>query len=221
MHNYSYLIFHILAQMQSNNDVNSFWLMFTAISTFIAVVVSVCALWYASKTWDLERLPIVHAVGTFIISTKDARTNELRDRTMFQKDSPHTFQLINVGRGPAKNVIPSVRRNIVGKFLEDINTNSFSLPANSGTKELREVLRVHGQRFVYKDTYELEFEDDRKTGYFYVRFQDSTGKLYLTKTRIKRVGQADGEYFSLVNTPGIEMWKVVDNIEIKDGLPQG
>lgn len=116
-----------------------------------------------------------------------------------------------MGRGPAKKVIPSVRKNDKGKLLEDCCPHSFSLPANKGTKELRETLRVHGQRFVSGKKYELEFKNDHNGRLFYIYFEDHAGKQYITQVEIHKVRGADGRLEELRKTPGIEIWKVMDN----------
>ncbi|MBI3619830.1 hypothetical protein HY214_01655 [Candidatus Roizmanbacteria bacterium] len=76
-----------------------------------------------------------------------------------------------------------------------------------------EILRIHGQRFVTNDEYELDFQNDRKTAHFYIDFEDYECKRYLTKIKIEKVDQVDGELAALLKTPGIEVWKVIDNIK--------
>lgn len=217
-------VLQLLAQFNSN--LNLLWSFFLniflkinwnsveALGTVIAVIVASWAAVVAYRTWKLEKLPIVHAVGTFIIS-KVAETNTLRDNYIHKPDSLHSLQLVNVGRGPAKNVIPSVRKDSGGLLLEAANPHSFSIPANKGTNDLKEVLLVHGQRFVNGDEYELEFEGDRKIGYFYIYFEDHEDNRYFTKVKISKVERADGELGNLVNTTGTEVWKVVDNVSLK------
>lgn len=195
---------------KSFSDASIFWSMVTAIFTGGAFFAAIIAAYYAYRTWSLEKLPVVHAIGTFVISTR-TETNQLRDEAVSDKDSPHTFQLINVGRGPAKKVIPSVTKDTSGKLLEEVNPHSFSLSANKGTKEYGEILRVHGQRFVTDDKYKLEFEDDHKTAYFYVYFENHSDNPMMTKVTVRKVEGLDGKWNKLVNTPGIEVWKVMDN----------
>ncbi len=195
---------------QSFSDANTFWSMITNIFTIGAFTTAIIAVIYAYKTWGLEKLPVVHAIGTFIISTK-TKTNQLRDQAIFEKNSIHTLQVVNVGRGPAKKIVPSVRKNISGRLLEAVNPHSFSLPANKGTKEFEEILQVHGQRFVRGDEYELELEEDRKKAFFYIQFEDYKGHPFTTKVIIEKVEQADGKLDKLIKTNGIEIWKVMDN----------
>lgn len=197
-----------------NLFLNINWDAMEALGTILAVITASVAARVAYKTWKLEQLPVVHATGTFIISTKDQVTNQVRDEVIGKDSTIHTLQLVNVGRGPAKNVIPSVSRDVEGKFLEAINPHSFSLPANKGTKELGEVLRVHGQIFVRGNEYELEFENNRETGYFYIDFEDHSGKVYKTKVVVEKVKQADGEMEKLRKIPGIEIWKVMRNTSV-------
>ena len=191
---------------------NLLWEPITTVSTAALAIAAIVAGFYTHKTWTMEKLPIVHAIGTFIISKK-VQTNNLRDQYISQPDSQHTFQIVNVGRGAAKNVTLSVRKSVIGRFLEDVNPLSFSLPANKGTKELKEILRVHGQRFVPNDEYELVFEKGRKIAYFYIHFEDYEGKKYLIKVRVDRVKQADGRLGDdIKRDDGVEVWKVMDNI---------
>lgn len=186
-----------------------------ALGAIIAAIAASVAAYFAFKTWGLEKLPVVHAMGTFIISTK-VGTNGNRDSFIDKEGSQHTLQLINVGRGSAQNVIPSTGKTKErrGRLLEEINPHSFSLPSNQGTKVFKETLRVHGQRFVTGNKYELEFENDRKTAYFYVHFEDYTGKPYLTKAKIERVNHVDDQRLDrlIKDNKGIEIWKVMENI---------
>jgi len=186
----------------------------TAIGTIVTAFIAFIALFLTYRTGVFDKTPVVQAMGTFIISTKE-KTNKLRDEAI-EKGSVHTLQLINIGKGMAINVIPSVREDVRGYFLEAINPHSYVLPPNQGTRELGEILRIHGQRFVTNDEYELDFENDRKTAHFYIDFEDYECKRYLTKIKIEKVDQVDGELAALLKTPGIEAWKVIDNIkEIK------
>lgn len=183
----------------------------TAIGTFIMAIIALLALILTYRTGLFDKTPVVRAMGIFTISTKE-KTNKLRDE-IIDKGSAHTLQLINIGKGMAINVIPSVKEDIRGYLLEAINPHSYVLPPNKGTKELGEILRIHGQRFVANDEYELDFENDRKIAHFYIHFEDFDGKRYLTKVKIEKVDQADGELAGLLKTPGIEVWKVIDNIK--------
>ena len=183
----------------------------TAIGTLATAVVAILALSLTYKTGVFDKTPVVQAMGTFVISTKE-KTNNLRDETI-EKGSVHTLQLINIGKGMAINVIPSVKEDVRGYFLESINPHSYVLPSNKGTRELNEILRIHGQRFVAGDEYELDFENDRKIAHFYIYFEDYEGKQCLAKATIERVEQADGNLADLVKTPGIEVWKVTDNVK--------
>jgi len=182
-----------------------------ALGTLITAVVAVWALFLTNKTGIFDKTPMVQAMGSFVVSTK-GKTNGLRDEAI-EKGIIHTLQLINIGRGMAKNVIPSVREDVKGYFLEAINSHSYVLPPSIGTRELGEVLRIHGQRFVANDEYELDFENDRKITYFYIHFEDYGGKQYLTKIKIEKVEQADGDLGNLLKNSGIEVWKVIDNIQ--------
>jgi len=182
-----------------------------AIGTLATAVVAILALSLTYKTGVFDKTPVVQAMGTFVISTKE-KTNKLRDETI-EKGSVHTLQLINIGKGMAINVIPSIKEDVRGYFLESINPHSYVLPPNKGTRELGEILRIHGQRFVADDEYELDFENDRKITYFYIHFEDYEDKQCLTKVKIEKVEQADGELADLLKTPGIEVWKVIDNIK--------
>jgi len=199
----------------SFSEANLFWSMLTAVSTTGALIAAIYAVFFTFKAWELEKLPAVHAIGTFIISTK-VKTNKIRDKFIERPDSPHTLQLVNVGRGPAKNIVPSVGKEEKrqGRFLEEINPHAFSLPSNQGTKVFNETLRIHGLRFASGNDYEIEFDENRKTAYFYIRFEDYVDKLYLTKVTIKRVNQVDDEELDklIKADDGIEVWKVVDNM---------
>lgn len=163
-----------------------------------------------------------------VISTK-YETNNIRDNILKKRDSLHTFQIINIGRGSAKKVIPSVRKD-EGHFLEDINPHSFSLPPNKGTEDLKEVLRVHGQRFVPGDEYGLESGNDGTTKYFYIYYEDCFGKeKYLTRVKIRKILQFDEEIWDMFlkeeasvsqKNPleeGIEVWKIMDNEKVNGG----
>jgi hypothetical protein len=189
--------------------------MLTAVSTMGAFIAAAYAVKYAFKTWELEKKPIVHTMGTFIIATKvKARKN--RDYFIDKKMSPHTLQLINVGRGPAKNVIPSTgkTKETQGRFLEEINPHSFSLPSNYGTRILKEILRIHGTRFTAHNSYKLEFIDGGRRGFFYIHYEDCEDKPYLTKVEIERVNLVDDENLNKLikdANSGIEVWKVVRN----------
>lgn len=183
----------------------------TAIGTIITAFIALLALRFTSNAGIFDKTPVVQAMGTFVISTKE-NVNKVRDGAI-DKSSVHTLQLINIGKGMAISVIPSVREDIRGYFLEAINPHSYVLPPNIGTRELGETLRIHGQRFITNDEYELEFENDRRTAHFYIHFKDYNRQDYLTKVKIEKVNQADGELAILLKTPGIEVWKVIDNIE--------
>ena len=182
-----------------------------ALGTLITAVVAVWALFLTNKTGIFDKTPVVQAMGTFVIST-EVKTNKLRDEAI-EKGSVHTLQLINIGKGMAINAMPSVGEDVRGYFLEAINPHSYVLPSNKGTRELGEILRIHGQRFVANDEYELDFENDRKTAHFYIHFEDYEDKQCLTKVKVEKVEQADGELADLLKTPGIEVWKVIDNIK--------
>ncbi len=186
----------------------------TALGTLITVVIAIWALFLTIKAGVFDKTPMVQAMGAFVISTKE-KTNGLRDAAI-EKGVFHTLQLINIGRGMAKNVIPSVAEDIRGFLLEAVCPHSYALPPNIGTRQLDEILRVHGQRFVANNNHELDFENDRKIAYFFIHFEDYYSKQYLTKVKIEKVEQADGDLGDLLKNPGIEVWKVIDNIpEIK------
>lgn len=202
-----------LADVSSSMPSSINWNAISAIGTTGATVAASVAVYYAYKTWVLERLPIVHATGAFIISTR-CEKNKTRDQFIFKPDSVHTLQLVNIGRGPAKNIAPSVRKDVKGNFLEDINPHAFSLPANKGTGVFSETLRIHGQIFVIDNDHELEFENSRKTAYFYIHFEDCLGKRYLTKVKINSVEQVDDQNLDklIKEKRGIEVWKIMENI---------
>lgn len=183
----------------------------TAIGTIVTAFIASIALFLTYRTGVFDKTPVVQAMGTFIVSTKE-KTNKQRDESI-EKGSVHTLQLINIGKGMAINVTPSVKEDVRGYFLEAINPHSYVLPPNKGTRELGEILRIHGQRFVAGDEYELDFENDRKVTHFYIHSEDYENKQYLTKVKIEKVEQADGELADLLKTPGIEVWKVIDNIK--------
>lgn len=207
------------------------WNMFTAIGTISLAVFAIIAAYIALASWNLERFPIVHAVGTLIIATKNVditktdrkvlNARDFRDEYIFRQNSPHTLQLINIGRGPAQNIIPSVNKEIKGELLESICSSSFSLPAGKGTKELAEKLRVHGQCFVeggkkFKSdiVIELVFNAKRTIGYFDIYFEDCYGKKYWTKVTIEKVPQVDDDELNKAikdEKTGIEVWKVANN----------
>lgn len=200
----------------SFTEANLFWSMLTAISTTGALIAAIFAAYFAFKTWRLEKEPIVHAMGTFIISTS-VKTNADRDNFINRKDSLHTLHLVNVGRGSAKNIMPSTgkTKELQGKFLEEINPHSFSLPSNQGTRVFKETLRVHGTRFTQKNPYKLEFIDNNRIAFFYLHYEDHAGKLYLTKVKIQRVEQVDDQNLDklIKDNKGIEVWKVMENID--------
>ncbi|MBI3619831.1 hypothetical protein HY214_01660 [Candidatus Roizmanbacteria bacterium] len=99
----------------------------TAIGTIVTAFIAFIALFLTYRTGFFDKTPVVQAMGTFIISTKE-KTNKLRDEAI-EKGSVHTLQLINIGKGMAINVIPSVREDVRGYFLEAINP-SYVLPPN-------------------------------------------------------------------------------------------
>lgn len=180
----------------------------TAFGTIITAITAIVALILTYKTGIFDKTPNILASGTFIISTKNEDTNKIRDKAI-KELSIHTIQLINVGRGLAKNIIPSRKKDVRGEFLEDVCPHSFVLPPGKSTNGLGEILRVHGQIFK-RSSHKLEFEND-DTSFFYIYFEDYSGKSAMTKVTIKKVGQADGEIGELVNTDGIEAWKVMEN----------
>ena len=85
------------------------------------------------------------------------------------------------------------------------------LPAGKGTRDLGEILRVHGQLFK-DDNYVLERENDDRC--FYINFEDWLKKEHQVRVKVRRVGEADGEIGELVNTDGIQIWKMMDNEKI-------
>jgi hypothetical protein len=182
----------------------------TGIGTMIVAVTAIITAKLASDTGIFDKKPNVSASGTFIISIKNGNANRKRDRAI-KESCIHTLQLVNVGRGLAKNVTPSAGKDKRGKFLEDVCPHSFVLPPGKSTRDLGEILRVHGQRFVSKNEYELEFENNRHTRFFYIHFEDHSGKQYATKVKINKVQRADGEMEELRTTSGIEIWKTIDN----------
>ena len=201
-----------------------------ALAAIVAAVIASRVLKVARKTWDLERLPIVHATGTFIIAKNDLPIKVLNGKkaTVFrdeqileEKNSPHTFQLINVGRGPARNVVPSVNEKTRGELLELICPPSFPIPANSGTRELAEILRVHGQRFVREnenkggDDEIIKFKDN-SNGYFYIYFEDCKGEEYRTEVHVNKINRMDNDGSDLSKVinyggTGVELWRVMSN----------
>lgn len=186
------------------------WDFFIAVGAVVTAIITAIALWLTYKTGIFDKTPDVLASGTFIISTKNEDTNKIRDDAI-KNISIHTLQLINVGRGLAKNIIPSVRKEVIGNFLEDINPHAYTLASGKSTRDLGEVLRVHGQRFVKGNEHALEFGKDRKTACFYIYFEDYTNNSKMTKVKIRKVDNADGELGKLVRTAGIEVWKVIKN----------
>lgn len=186
------------------------WDFFIALGTIVTALVTAIALWLTYKTGIFDKTPDVLASGTFIISTKNEDTNRIRDDAI-KNISIHTLQLINVGRGLAKNIIPSVRKEVIGNFLEDINPHAYTLASGKSTRDLGEVLRVHGQRFVKGNEHALKFGEDRKIACFYIYFEDYTNNSKMTKVKIRKVNNADGELGKLVKTDGIEVWKVIEN----------
>lgn len=188
------------------------WDFFVAVGTIVAALVTTIALWLTYKTGIFDKKPDVLASGVFIISTKNEDTNKIRDEAI-KNSFIHTLQLINVGRGLAKNIIPSVKKGVIGNLLEDINPHAYTLASGKSTRDLGEVLRVHGQRFVNGNKYALEFEEDHKTTRFYIYFEDYSNNSKMTKVKIRKVDNADGEFGKLVKTDGIEVWKVMENIK--------
>ncbi|MDP3974045.1 MAG: hypothetical protein Q8P92_04400 [Candidatus Daviesbacteria bacterium] len=186
------------------------WDFFIAIGTVLTALVTVIALWLTYKTGIFDKTPDVLASGTFIISTKNEDTNKTRDEAI-KNSSIHTLQLINVGRGLAKNIIPSVRKEVIGNFLEDINPHAYTLASGKSTRDLGEILRVHGQRFVKENKHALKFKEDRKTACFYIYFEDYTNNSKMTEVKIGKVDNADGDLGKLLKTDGIEVWKVIEN----------
>lgn len=186
------------------------WGLLKTASTLVTTIVAILGLLYVKRTWEFEKQPRVHAVGVFIISTKQ-QTNKARDQLI--KDY-QTFQLVNIGRGPAGNVVLSVRRDESGKLLEDYCPHTFAIPANYGTFSMKEVLHVHGQRFVSRDPYVLE--SDNGDYIFYISYRDHEGVTRYTRVKVSRVKKADGllgEVISKYNS-SLMMWKVIENIDI-------
>ena len=186
------------------------WDFFVAIGAIMTALVTAIALWLTYKTGIFDKTPDVLASGTFIISTKNEDTNKKRDEAI-KNSSIHTLQLINVGRGLAKNIIPSVRKGVTGNFLEDINPHAYTLASGKSTRDLGEILRIHGQRFVKGNKHALKFREDRKTACFYIYFEDYTNNSKMTEVKIRKVDNADGELGKLLKTDGIEVWKVIEN----------
>jgi len=198
--------------------ININWDVLTAIGTVITAFIAIVALRLTKEAGIFEKTPNVLASGTFIISTRDEKSNKRRDDAINDADTIHTLQLINVGRGLAKNATPSIRENVKGEFLEDVCPNSYALSSGKSTKELGEILRVHGQRFIggkKKETIEIKTEKENETGYFYIDFEDHFGKIYKTKVKINKVRGADGKLEELRVFPGIEIWKVTDNTKVE------
>ena len=205
------------------------WDFFMAVGTIVTTIVAVVALRLTHETGIFDKTPNVLASGTFIISTKNKKedknrtTNDIRDMEIDTDCSVHTFQLINIGRGLAKNIIPSIREEIKGKFLEDISPHSFILPSGKSTRDLGEVLRVHGQIFEKgqtNETIETEDENDAMVGWFYIYFKDHSERTFKTKVKIKKVKNIDksilgGRTEELIKNPDIEIWKVIDNIKVE------
>jgi hypothetical protein len=174
----------------------------TMLNTIIISIISGLALYLTHQAGLFERKPEVVASGVLIISKK-TETNKQRDDEIDQKNSIHTFQLINIGRGVAKNIIPSKNKHIKGAFLEDICPHSFALAPGKGTRDLGEILRVHGQ----------DFKNE-----FYIDFEDHNGKSYKTKVNIEKVNSIDqsirgGRIEKLKQADGIEIWKIMKNIK--------
>lgn len=191
----------------------SFWNIIASVGAVITAVTASLGLWYVRKTWNLERKPVVHAVGSFFIS-KSKESNIPRDNLISSKESDHTLQLINVGRGPGRNVVPSISLNISGKLLEDSCPNSFSIPSNNGTKILGEILRVHGQRFISGNEFELR-TDKNNNKFFYIHYEDHEGKKYSTEVEISKVIFADGVVGKMLKKyKNLELWKIMRNIDL-------
>lgn len=174
-------------------------LSYGSIPEIVTATVALLALFLTRQSGLFDKTPNVLASGTFVISTK-VESNQQRDKEIIKINSIHTLQLVNVGRGLARNVTPSKGKNSRGEFLEDVCPNSFALPPGKSTKDLGETLRVHGQLF-----------REATATSFYIDFENYSGKPYKTEVKIKKVGQADGEIEELRRKPGIEIWKVISN----------
>lgn len=203
------LNFTRLTNIRLNPHLSIDWI---SLGTVATAAIAAVAFLSARKAGVFDKTPNVLASGTFIISIEDS-ANRKRDGAISKDNSVHTLQLINVGRGLARNVVPSRKKNKEGEFLEDICPHSFALPSGKSTRDLGETLRVHGQIFIRdKELFEFESGD---TAHFYIDFEDYSGRAYRIKVKIKKVGQADGELEELRETPGIEIWKVAENIKEK------
>lgn len=145
--NFDNFLYHYIKFGSLNYYDLRIWDFFVAVGTIMTALVTAIALWLTYKTGIFDKTPDVLASGTFIISTKNENTNKMRDDAI-ENFTIHTLQLINVGRGLAKNIIPSVSKKVIGNFLEDINPHAYTLASGKSTRDLGEVLRVHGQRFV-------------------------------------------------------------------------
>ena len=209
-----------------NLPTNIFWDILSAAGTAITALIAIVAFYFTREAGIFEKTPNVLASGAFFISINDKdegnnkRTNDMRDMAIDVEHSIHTFQLINIGRGLAKNIIPSIREDVEGKLLEDVSPHSFVLPSGKSTRDLGEILRVYGQRFVKGEknkTIEIKKdENDTKVGWFYIDFNDHSGKTFQTKVKIKKVKNIDKSIKGraiedLIKNPDIELWKVTDN----------
>ena len=186
------------------------WDFFIAVGTIVTALVTAIALWLTYKTGIFDKTPNVLASGTFIISTLNEKSNTKRDEAIDEDKSMHTLQLINVGKGLARNVVPSRMNSVSGEFLEDVCPHSFVLPSGKSTRDLGEILRVHGQIFKPEEK-KMSFENNNESAYFYINYEDYLEKSYKTKVKISKVGGADGKVGQLLKTLGIEVWKVTEN----------
>lgn len=201
---------------------NSIWEIISSLGVVVTAIIAGCALSATKRAGLFDKTPNVIASGTFIIS-KEVNANKSRDKEIDEKTSIHTLQLINLGRGMAKSVIPSIIKIKEGRFLEDVCPHSFNLSSGKSTRELGEILRVHGQRFkdgkkgdVIEIKTEKENREENKIGYFYIYFEDFYGTRYKTKVKIQKVKNIDnsiknGRIEELINTTNIEIWKVMEN----------
>ncbi len=187
------------------------WNFFISVGAIITALVTTIALWLTYKTGIFDKTPHVLASGTFIISTLNKKSNKKRDEAIDENKSIHTLKLINVGKGLARNVVPSRMDSVNGEFLEDICPHSFVLPPGKSTGDLEEILRVYGQIFKPSGK-KMNFENNNGTTYFYINYKGYFKNSYKTKVKITKVLKADGKLEELRSSPGIEIWKVMDNI---------
>lgn len=182
------------------------WDFYQGIGAVGALIFGIVAAFLAYRTWNLESKPNIQAVGSVLISL-DEDTNGVRDNYMQEYN---TLYFVNVGRGPARNIVPSVNKNTLGFLLEDYCPDTFSMAGNKDSKEMGLSFRVHGQRFESGNEYELEGTDNKR--YFYIRYQDHSGTLLITKVSLDKVNSTEQEIGAAMSqNVALQLWKVSKN----------